>query len=74
MGVTKGSVANSGTIQISDKKCDERDLIEADLKRYKDFFATQDFEFEEFYKRLVPPALQTDAWREEFEKRTLESQ
>ena len=42
---------------------DERDKIELDLRRYKEFFGTEDFEFGEFYKRLVPPELQTDYWR-----------
>jgi hypothetical protein len=59
---------------LTEKKPDERDNIEADLRRYKEFFGTENYKFEDFYKRLVPPNLQTDAWKEEFEYQALEAE
>jgi len=43
--------------QFGHKPDEGRSDIEADLRRYKQFFGTEEFKFEDLYKRIVPPEL-----------------
>ena len=61
---------NHHVSNFSPKPDNGRKEIEADLRRYKQFFGTEEYKFEDLYKRIVPPELQTDAWQQEFHRRS----
>lgn len=60
-------------LNASGKPKDERDEIEADLRRYTVFFGSEECEFDALYKRVVPATLHTDFWKETFERKQVES-